>query len=349
MIEKSCAFNTTHMKSFIDHITPLASLLNIPLIVSDEKNAILTHHYYPEVKVRFWPDLEFRLKEVVEEFDVLFDCDYWAYNQKNIFQLHTKKQMRLIFCPHGQSDKGYNSSFLAPYAYQETVLLYGNLMKEMLIDLLLWDTIPNHAFIGNFRYRYYLKNRERLLKTTHAEIFSRMNISNPTLLFAPTWNDYEGSGTFFEFAERLLNELPSDWNLVIKVHPDLAYHDPALFYRLSFIEEKRPNFMFVDNFPLIYPILELIDVYLGDYSSIGYDFLVFQKPMFFLEKPHLRNAKLHGCGIVLDPTENFYKSIERHLSKPHQFKDAQKALYQRAFACIEDIAVSLQSVLFKNI
>lgn len=338
---KSCALNTTCRNSFLDHITPLASLLKIPLIISDEKNATLTARYYPDVEIRYWPDLEFRLKELSEEFYALFNCDYWGPAQKQALRLHTKKEMKLIFCPHGQSEKGYNSSFLAPYASQEFVLLYGSLMKEILTDLNLWDQIRHRAIVGNFRNLYYQKNRERLLKTAHEEIFSKLNAANRTLLFAPTWNDYEQSGTFFEFGERLLRELPSDWNLLIKLHPDLAQHDPVLFYRLSLIEEKRPNFLVIEEFPPVYPILERVDAYLGDYSSIGYDLLSFQKPMFFLQKPHLQKMRLHTCGRVLDPSEHLFKSIERHLPEAHQFKEAQTMLYQRAFTCVEDLQQAL--------
>lgn len=346
---KSCALNVTFRNSFIDHITPLASLLNIPLIVSDEKNEELTRRYYPEVALRYWPDIEYRIKEIAEEFDVLFGCDYWGDAQKTAFRLHTQKQLQLIFCPHGQSDKGYNSSFLAPYARQEVVLLYGNLMKEMLIDLQIWDKIPRSLVVGNFRRLYYEKHRERMSELAEVEIFSRLTRKNRTLFYAPTWNDFEQSGTFFEFGERLFQELPSDWNLLIKIHPDLAQHDPVLYYRLSLFEKKRSNFLLIEEFPPIYPLLEQVDVYLGDYSSIGYDFLSFQKPMFFLQKPHLAKARLHACGKILDTSENLFVSIERELSKPAEYKEAQKELYRQAFTPVEEVQSALQSLFSERL
>jgi hypothetical protein len=133
------------------------------------------------------------------------------------------------------------------------VLLYGDLMKKMLSDLDLWEKIPNHRYVGNYRLAYYQKRRKE---------FSRQKLfanQNPTLLFAPTWNDFEGSGTFFEYAERLFKELPSSWNLIIKVHPDLESHDPAAYARISLMEQKRSNFLFLESYPLVYPILEQTD------------------------------------------------------------------------------------------
>ncbi len=342
MISKSCALNVSFRSSFIDHITPLASLLGIPLIVSDEKNASLSAHYYPEAKIRYWPDYEFRMKELADEFDALISCDYWGPVNKASFRLHNQKEMKFIFCPHGQSDKGYHSSFLSPYAQQEAVLLYGSLLKEMLVDLQIWDKIPRSAVVGNYRRRYYEDNRERLLKLADDEVFSRLRPGQRTLLYAPTWNDLERSGTFFEQGKRLLEAVPSDWNLLIKVHPDLAQLDPVLYYRLSLFEEKRSNFLLIEEFPPIYPLLERADVYLGDYSSIGYDFLAFQKPMFFLQKPHLERPRLHFCGRALDSVDDLFKMVEGDVNS---FQEAQKELYGKAFAPVEDLRLALEGCL----
>lgn len=313
-----CALNTSSETSFLDHISPLASLLDIPLIISDERNALLTAKYYPEVRMRYWPDLEFRLKELSEEFDTAISCDYWHPSVKTGLKRH-------IFCPHGQSDKGYSSPILAPYAVQEAVLLYGDLMKEMLIDLDLWRHIPRSAVIGNFRLAYYRKHQKRLMPKQS---------KNRTLLYAPTWKDLDGAGTFFELGKKIVEETPSDWHLIIKVHPLLEQRDPALFYRLSLFLDAKENVTMVDECPLIYPLLDKIDVYLGDYSSIGYDVLAFQKPMFFLKQPHLPPALLHSCGAILDPTKNVFQEIERLLASSSQFTKNQERLYQKAFASV---------------
>lgn len=342
MFEKWCAINASPGSSFIDHITPLASILNIPLIISSEKNANLVSRYYPEVSAHYWPDFAFRCKEWVERCDTWVSCDYWMAQQTWALQWHTHKTMRFIFCPHGQSDKGYQSNCLEPYAFQETVLLYGSLMQKMLTDLHLFDSIRKTIFVGNFRRSYYRMHRDRLLAVARKEIFSKLNSTNRTLLYAPTWKDAEQSGTLFEFGDRLLKELPSDWNLIIKLHPDVEQREPVLFYRLSLIEEKRPNFLVLTDFPLVYPILEMVDAYLGDYSSVGYDFLSFQKPMFFLKKPHLVQATLHECGQVLDPCRPLFQSIEQGIVHDPLFHERRNQLYQQAFASVEDVHTILQ-------
>jgi CDP-glycerol glycerophosphotransferase (TagB/SpsB family) len=287
--------------------------------------------YYPEVEVRCWPDLPFRLRDLAEEFDTLFNCQYWEPSFKECFRTLFHKEMELVFCPHGQSDKGYKSPLLELYKFQDVVLLYGQLLQDMLIELNIWDETKAHRHIGNYRQSYHQLHQVRERKLAEQAIFSKLSPLNKTLLYAPTWKDADGATSFFLESERLIRQLPSDWNLILKLHPLLAERDPALFYRMTTLEERKPNFVVVHQFPLIYAILERIDAYLGDYSSIGYDVLAFRKPMFFWQLPHLPPARLHTCGQILDSKEPPFKQIEQGMKVAKQFVEKQSALYKYAF------------------
>src|SRR5262249_6986300 len=151
--------------------------------------------YYPEVTLRYIPDIEYRLKELSEEFSTVISCDYW--HPAHPFQ-------RPIFCPHGQSDKGYDSPILAPYAVQEAVLLYGDLMETMLDELDLLKQIPKRAKIGNFRWVYYQKEKKRLEALAQEKVFGRLERQNRPLLYAPTWRDKDGATSFFDGGQKLI-------------------------------------------------------------------------------------------------------------------------------------------------
>ena len=127
----------------------------------------------------------------------------------------------------------------------------------------------------------------------------------------------------------MTHELPSDWNLILKLHPLLEERDPALFYRLNLLE--RDNLLILHKFPPVYPILEQIDAYLGDYSSIGYDVLSLRKPMFFWQQEGLPPARIHSCGQILDPEKHTFDQIELGLKVSQQFIPNQIALYNHAF------------------
>jgi hypothetical protein len=320
---RCAAFNTGSEFHMLDHIAPLAELMKMPLIVTEPENDGLTRRYYPQIEVRFMPDLEFRLGEIAEQFDALFECKFWGANLQSLFRQLYQKEMRLVFCPHGQSDKGLHS--LAQYPLQDVVLLYGDLLREMLQELQLWPHITRYALVGNYRLPFYRKYQPFYDRLAEEEIFSKLNTSNRTLLYAPTWRDGAQSTSFFDHGAAVISQLPSDWNLIVKLHPLLEQRDPAPFYALTAAVDRKPNALLISAFPPVYPLLARADVYLGDFSSVGYDFLAFQKPLFFLPTPNV--GRLHACGRTIDPTLPIYKQLEEKRS----YAKEQKKLYQLAF------------------
>ncbi len=314
---RCAALNTGPDFHLLDHIAPLADLLKCPLLVTEEKNEELAKRYYPQVSTRFIPDLEFRLKEIAEQFDALFECKYWQPHLKLLFQTLYNKEMQLIFCPHGQSDKGYQAPLLAPYSLQDGVLVYGPLMLQMLKELQI--EIPKHKVVGNYRLAFYQKYR-----SFYDGLLPKLDRSMPTLLYAPTWRDLDGASSFFEFGTKVFSELPKNWNLIVKLHPLLRQRDPhSLEPLLS--KTLKPNIFLIEEFPPVYPLLSIADLYLGDASSIGYDFLYFQKPLYFF--PTKKLGRLHACGTIIDTKKNLYSQLDivnRH-------KEKQMHLYTHAF------------------
>ena len=320
---RCAAFNTGSDFHLLDHIAPLAAVMQMPLITVEEQNYELACRYYPQVQSRLMPDLESQLSVIAEEFDALFECKYWAPHLKTLFRKLFNKEMRLIFCPHGQSDKGYQTSLLAPYALQDAVLLYGDLLVQMLKDLGIWPSISNHAMVGNYRLGFYQKHRAFYDAIVEKEI--PLNKKNRTLLYAPTWRDADQATSFFQYGPEVISQLPSDWNLIVKVHPLLEKRDPAYFYSISAQIDKKPNAFLVHEFPPVYPLLAVSDFYLGDASSVGYDFLYFERPLFFF--PTKCPRKLHSCGRALDPYQNLYSQFDAF----DLDKEKKQKLYRLAF------------------
>jgi CDP-glycerol glycerophosphotransferase (TagB/SpsB family) len=318
------ALNTGPDFHLLDHIAPLACLLQMPLYIEEEKNFTLSSQYYPMVETHFLPEIDHHLPFFAENYDTLFECKYWAPHLKRLFLDLYKKEMRLIFCSHGQSDKGYATPLLLPYSTQEYALVYGDLLKNMLSEMKVSTQL---IYTGNYRLLFYQMNRPFYDHLVEKEGFSRFPLNQKTVLYAPTWNDADGSTSFFKNADSLCSSFPDDWNLIVKVHPLLELRDPAQYYRIAALVEAKPNRLLLSEFPLIYPLLARADIYLGDYSSVGYDFLFFQRPMFFLLNPHLPKGKLHACGTVLKRPEDLMSEIEIN----RDFSTEQKNLYNHSF------------------
>ncbi|HUD01103.1 MAG TPA: CDP-glycerol glycerophosphotransferase family protein, partial [Rhabdochlamydiaceae bacterium] len=104
--------------------------------------------------------------------------------------------------------------------------------------------------------------------------------------------------------------------------------------------ENKKGIVFLSDFPCIYPILNASDGYLGDFSSIGYDFLAINKPLFFLDS-HF--GALYKCGLQLNLDEHLGKSILQHAERPC-FKKLQEETYQYVFGETRDSEMILKDL-----
>lgn len=316
----SVAINSGPDFHLLDHIAPLAEMLRVPLITTEEKNWKLAQLYYPQIEHRFMPDMEFRLEEISAEFDTLIECKYFQPHLKWLFKTLFNKEMNLFFCPHGQSDKGYLTPLLAPYALQDLVFVYGPLMLDMLFEQNI--QLKNHRIVGNYRLAFYKKHQAFYDKLAADQV--KLDFSKKTLLYAPTWNDADQQSSFFTYAKRVIEELPESWNLIIKLHPLIKQRNPAEFFQIIDAVSQK-NISLLDEFPPVYPILQLADAYLGDASSVGYDFLFFEKPLYFF--PRKGNGRLHQCGKTIDLTQSIYGQIDLD----DCYKQEKRKLYTYAF------------------
>ena len=156
----------------------------------------------------------------------------------------------------------------------------------------------------------------------------------PTLLYAPSWTDPEGSCSLFKSYRSVLDHLPREYNLILKLHPYLEIkteeYDPKPLQELLKPYLNRPNLQIITNMPLVYPILDRISAYIGDYSSIGYDALAFRIPLFFIN--HLSRtlddpaAYLLRCGEVLKSNgmKDFYLNLEKKIKEENSLSYTKK-------------------------
>lgn len=333
-MKRVAAVNFGESTHILDHIAPLAYCLQIPLFVNDEKNFELLKKFYPQVKVVYEEEISFDF--LAKNFDALVSCKRWNTEDKFSFVNFYNKDMKIIFCPHGNSDKGHiNKANMLGYATHDAVMLYGNHMIDLLKKLNVYKKLNQYSIIGNFRLSFYKKFKEHYNEIIRKQVFSKLNPQYKTILYAPTWNDLEDSSSFFEVFQKLIKKVPDDYNLIVKLHPHIEERDPVAFYQV-YENNLPPNILLLEEFPLVYPLLNSVDVYLGDFSSIGYDFIYFQKPMFFFDHHQRDPLKdqslfLHRCGTQIPKGhwDNIFTFIQDNLSD--KFKEQQMKIYDYAF------------------
>ncbi len=186
-----------------------------------------------------------------------------------------------------------------------------------------FSSLEKYVQTSNFRKEYYLEKKLFYDDLVEKKIFQKLSKINKTILYAPTWADAESSSSFAEGVSYLIEHLPTHLNLIIKPHPNLLLDSSGKNQEILTFYQNTPRVLFLSDFPPIYPLLAITDYYVGDFSSIGYDFLFFNKPLFFLNQKKREAQKDQGlylfrCGIEVQP-ENYkdlYSIIEKS-SKNH--------------------------------
>ncbi|MBS0615189.1 MAG: CDP-glycerol glycerophosphotransferase family protein [Verrucomicrobia bacterium] len=298
------------LEHYLDHIAPLCALRGMPLLVTDHEVERLSIAFYPDIETRcLTPD------QIVSAFDTLYVCTPRLLFEQDFFipQKLLGKTLKTIWVPHGNSDKGYASHHMEALKDEKATLVYGDRM----IDFLKLKDVFSHLkveHVGNYRYAYWEKHR-----AFYASLLP--SLPGRKVLYAPTWNDAEKSSSYFDLLPHLTYH--PDFSIILRPHPNLPLPEEPL----------PPNIYLCTHFPPVYPWIDLCDIYLGDMSSIGYDFLKTQKPMFFLNQNRRTHLPLFRCGTVINPSDypRIYDILSAADNQP--FYSIQRETYEHTFTC----------------
>lgn len=348
------ALNPIGQKQFIDHLAPLAAGLQIPYLFHEAEEEALVKRLYPGLKTLLLPYEKFNPEYLISHFDCTFLSDQW---EKAIFDEKFRpleavygKKMRNIHCPHGFSDKGF---YLRGVAFEDISLIYGQNMLDLLQEWGVLSHLNQFVLCGNYRLDFYKKHQKFYDEITQKQVLDSFNKKQKIILYAPTCSDLEDSTSFFSAGPIILENLPDDYNMIVKPHPRLELDDPAGFYQIMSRYEGKENVLFLKDFSPIYPLLAVTDIYIGDMSSIGYDFLAFDRPMFFLNHQNRdsrgdRALYLFRCGveILTEQYDSIYSLIKKFSQEA--LSPIRKEVYQYTFGnpvSIEKIKQELILVL----
>jgi len=294
----------------LDHLAPLCAQLKIPLILTDVDVCSLARRFYPDLEVILWDPLEAPEKLVAQFDTIYYSTPRVLFDEVFFFaQGFQNKRIRTIWCPHGNSDKGRSSVFMEALSEEEHLLVYGTRMETFLREKGIKAPVTR---VGNYRLDYFKKHA-----AFYEDLFPAKK--KKTILYAPTWQDGEKNSSF-PYIWRFLLTTPKRFSLFVKLHPNLYVQFPEEIKQLK--AEAPDHVTILEDFPPIYPILSKADIYVGDMSSIGYDFLAFKRPMILLKQSDLVKA-----GTYL-PEEKYPSLFELCDSQ----KSIENALYEETFS-----------------
>ena len=316
--------------TYLDHLGTLCYILKMPLFVTEKETYESALTFYPQIETIYLQLQDLSAPFLMEHFDAIFESGkFFSMNLSPMIKLLSSKKLRFIYCPHGHSDKGHSAK---QFASQDISLVYGAHMQDLLKNTGALEKIETTVRTGNYRLTFYQKHKTFYDTLVANQILPLLNPSNQTILYAPSWQDGENPTSFFTCVEKLIADLKNNFNLIIKLHPFLAEFHPAETFSILEKYKKSSDILFLNQFPCIYPLLQICDLYIGDYSSIGYDFLAFNKPLYFLIEKKAPLFAIHPCGMVIPPEENTSCFIHKTLKKNQLEKEAlRKKIYRYAF------------------
>ncbi|WP_420421633.1 CDP-glycerol glycerophosphotransferase family protein [Simkania sp.] len=346
--ENVCLVSADFSLNHLDHLAVIGYIMDAPMVCDTELLYETTKKYYPQVK-----PIHIHFHQQILEYLALhhnrlfFSVAPYRKDLSPLLEAFYGKKMEFWYCPHGNSDKR-----LKHFELQEYALIYSDQMEERLINEGYMPFLKSYIRTGNVRFSFYHKYKSFYDDLVEKEVFAKFVKPQTTYLYAPTWQDLDHSSSFFDASIPLLDELPDSINLIVKMHPWLEHHQPG---HVKLIQEKykdRPNMVILCQYPLVLPILERTDLYIGDFSSIGYDFLRYDRPMFFFDsekrkRSHENDTQLHSCGTVI-PTDQYmqaFQFIDKHLKQQETLSEKRKKLYHYAFGeelSFESIKCALQ-------
>ncbi len=285
-------------RHFLDHLAPFCALLKWPLILCESSLADLARSHYPDLEIMEIPLWDLKLPETI------VTCD----TQPLLRAAFPGQKTQSLWLPHGNSDKGWNAPFFEAIREDKAALVYGQKMVDFMAEK---NVFPQTIRIGNFRWEYFLKTKPQIQLP-----------KGKNFLYAPTWDDSDNNGSFWQAFPLLAKRLPTDCNLLIKLHPNTVRKFEPELEILTGRYARQKNIYFLPEIPTIYPLLSQCDAYIGDMSSVGYDFLKFDKPLYFLNANPV--LPLHKCGAAIDA-----KTFNFSLADP--FSSKRQELYAYTF------------------
>ncbi|NJL43476.1 MAG: hypothetical protein HC856_03160 [Pseudanabaena sp. RU_4_16] len=144
-----------------------------------------------------------------------------------------------------------------------------------------------------------------------------------TIIYCPTWRKENISSIeIFLNSPDAIARLTQDYNLIVKPHPNI-FNPDRQFYDQSIVDRlhQLPNIQLIQSGNVM-PWFAQADLFVGDISAAGYEWLYYNKPMVFLNpQPGVLQAStdvasmtyLWQCGEVCDRMQQLKQFVDENL------------------------------------
>jgi CDP-glycerol glycerophosphotransferase len=227
--------------------------------------------------------------------------------------------------------------------YQAVISTGGFFTREFFKPAFLSDHFIDTGYPRNDIILHPTKYQNALLNSdieTINKVSEMRKKGIKSILYAPTFRDTGGDGISDGILDlKSLNEfaLQNDFVFVFKLHPLPQYQT---------IADNFERIIWYDNVKDVYPFLPETDAMISDYSSIYMDFILLNRPIFFLlydrEKYETKDRELHPFfnDFIVGPISTTQAKLQADLIQGLKVEDAfttkREEIIQKSYDNIDD-------------
>lgn len=307
--------------------------------------------YYPSCKA-YWIMLRSKVF-VVDNFSWMDNCRFQLFWRAKIVQIwhgigfkKIQRNNKFFIQETSSLYRRFILNFVGKLPKYQAVISTGEFFTReffkpaFLTDHFIDTGYPRNDIIVNpEKYKNALLNTD--VETINKVAEMRKN-GIKSVLYAPTFRDTGGDGISDGILDlKSLNEfaLQNDLVFVFKLHPLPQYQT---------ISDDFERILWYDNVKDVYPFLPETDAMISDYSSIYMDYILLNRPIFFLlydrEKYETKDRELHTffndfiVGPISTNQQKLQKDLMENLSNNDSFTGKREEIIQKSYDNIDDKA-----------
>jgi CDP-glycerol glycerophosphotransferase (TagB/SpsB family) len=317
----------------IGFITELLQKLNGILYTDSQLSRSLIAKDFPSINIDYRETIQEIMKSMREDGIKILILQDFHYKT---FRALKEEGVKFVQIFHGTSDKTYN--FNRESVHYDLVCLAG---KKMLEDFNRKGLNKNNNCIitGNLKtdriFNKFHKRDDEIQKLG-------LDPAKKNVLYAPTWMDKMGNSSFKKFGVTMPHYFPDEYQLTIKLHPNLFNYQEAMVRKLKNIIGKKKNTILLENSKKIYdiiPVMAASDLLITDVSGVSYEYIAFQRPIIFLDnKSPIRffyggnRKRIWKTGDVVSNIDELPDTIRRNLEEPGRYREIQKKILNEIYS-----------------
>ncbi len=317
----------------IGYITGLFEKAESVLYTDSETSLKIIKEDFPAIRVKFYPSV----KEIIEAIRsdgikilILQDFHY------KMFKILKEDGIKFVQIFHGTSDKTYNIN--REIVHYGLVCLSGRKMLQD-VEKKGLNINKNCRVTGNLKADMIFNgmyNRNKEIEKLG------LDPGKKNVLYAPTWMDGMGNSSFKKFGLHLPEYFPEEYQLTIKLHPNLHLYKGKLVKMLKNSIKNNKNILLLEDTKKIYdiiPVMAASDALMTDVSGVSHEYIAFLRPMIFLNNRNILRffygrgrMRIWNAGDVVSNLKDLQGTIRRNLEEPDRYVEVQREMLQDIYS-----------------